>query len=100
MAITVNLISRKKGEIKKFWEELETYHQVDEDVVEWIYIFSKPEDAVGIINEVLKRKGNFEVSLWVQVGDEDLISVDKYNREKVVKGIYSYLNQNAGLEIE
>lgn len=94
MAITISLLSSKKGELKKFWETLEGYHQVDEDVVEWMYIYNKPNDAVGTINDVLKRKINFEISLWVQLGDEDLVAVNEYNHERVIKRIYNFPNQN------
>lgn len=99
MTVTVNLMSSKKGELKKFWETLEDYHQVDEDVVEWMYIYNKPEDAVETINYILRKRASFEISLWVQVGDEDLVSVNEINQEKVVKEIFSFSNQNAGLKI-
>lgn len=95
MSITINLMSSKKGELKKFWETFdEGYHRVDDDVVEWIYIYNTPEDAVVTINDVMGKKSDFDISLWIQLGDDDLIAVNDYNCAKVVDGIYNFLNQS------
>lgn len=89
--IIINLMSNKKGEIKKF---LDLYYngnsKVDEDISEWIYIYNKPVEAIKIIDSFVNKGEKFKISLWVQVGEDDLTVVDKHNKDLILGKIKIY----------
>jgi hypothetical protein len=88
MSIVVSLISKKLGELRKF---LDNHYfedaQIDDDVMEWIYIYNKPEDAVNMIDMFVNNKDGFDISLWVQINDEDLVFVNENNMNMVIQNI-------------
>ena len=60
MAILVNLWSKKQGEIRGF---LEKYYEkkvnMDDDVEQWIYVYSKPLDAIDIISTLIDNNDKY-----------------------------------------
>ena len=89
MAITVNLWSRKSGEIKRF---LESYYGknilMDEDVGQWIYVFRKPVDAVDMISAIMDNNDRFRIWMYLQVDGGDLHPVTFENHNDIIKGIF------------
>lgn len=89
MAITVNLWSKKAGEIKKF---LECYYckdiQMDEDVDNWIYVYKKPLEAVDIISAVMDNSNSYKIMVCLQINDGDLHPVTSQNHNDVIRGIF------------
>ena len=89
MAITVNLWSKKSGEIKRF---LESYYgkdvMMDEDVGQWIYVFRKPVDAVDMISVIMDNNDKFNILMFLQVGEGDLHPVTFENHNDIIKGIF------------
>ena len=84
--IVVNLMTKKEGEIKRF---LDTFFKentkTDIDVMEWIYVYRTSNPAIKIINSILNLKNKYDISLWVQIGDEDLIPVKKKNHKIIIE---------------
>lgn len=89
MSITVNLMSTKRGELKRFLDFYYKTTQTDDDVMEWIYVYNSPKDAVRIINVFMEKSENFNISLWVQVGDDDIVAVGKSNKKSIIEKIHS-----------
>jgi hypothetical protein len=89
MAITVNLWSRKSGEIKRF---LEKYYgkkvMMDEDVGQWIYVFRKSVDAVDMISAIMDNNDKFQIWIYLQVDDGDIHPVTFENHNDIIKGIF------------
>lgn len=89
MAITVNLWSRKTGEIKRF---LEKYYSkkvaIDEDVDQWIYVYRKSVEAVDIISTVIDNNDKYQIAACIQVDEGDVHPVTKENYNDIIKGIF------------
>lgn len=97
MLITVNLMSKKEGEIKRFLSKyFEKESAIDENVIEWIYVYRNVVKALDVIDSVMDNYSDYNISLWVQVGDEDIVEVTKYNRTKLTAKILKS-TENAGI---
>lgn len=89
MAITVNLWSNKSGEIKRF---LESYYEknvvMDEDVGRWIYVYSRPVDAVDMISAVMDNNDKFQIGMYIQVNEEYIHPITCENHNDVIRDIF------------
>ncbi|NJD04640.1 MAG: hypothetical protein FIA99_19045 [Ruminiclostridium sp.] len=89
MKVTVNLWSKKTGEIKRF---LEKYYgkavYMDEDVDNWIYVYNKPIDAVDIISAVIDNNDKYQILIFIQVDEGDIHPITFENHNDVIKGIF------------
>lgn len=88
MLITVSLMSKKEGEIKRF---LDSYYgkesDVDELVIEWIYVYRNEMQAISLIDTVMDNYDEYDLSLWIKIDDEDVIEVTKHSRTRITKEI-------------
>jgi hypothetical protein len=88
MAISVNLWSRKQGEIRSF---LEKYYEkdvsIDDDVDRWIYIYKKPLDAIDIISTLIDNNDKYKISMCIQIDKGDVHPVTYENHNDIIKGI-------------
>jgi len=100
MAISVNLWSNKRGELKEF---LEKYYQkkvkMDDDVTQWIYVYRNPIDAVDIISIVMDNSDKYSISMCIQIDDYDVHPVTYDNHNDIIKGIYYLYYQESPEEI-
>jgi hypothetical protein len=89
MSITVNLWSKKVGEIKRF---LEKYYNkqmdIDQDVGRWIYIYRKPVDAVYIISALIDNNDKYQILMYIQVDEGDIHPITFENHNDVIRGIF------------
>ncbi len=95
MAVLVNLWSRRMGEIKRF---LEKYYEkdinMDEEVEQWIYIYSKPLDAIDIISAVIDNNDKYQINVCIQVDKGDIHPVTYENHNDIIKGLlYVYYEE-------
>jgi hypothetical protein len=89
MSITVNLWSKKNGEIKRFLEKYYGRQLVmDEDVDQWIYIYRKPVDAVDLISAVIDNNDKYQIFMYLQVDEGDIHPVTVENHNDIIKGIF------------
>lgn len=99
MSITVNLWSKKEGEIKRF---LEKYYQdeviMDEDVDQWSYVYREPLKSVDIISALMDNTHKYEIALGVQVNNGDLYPVTEENHNDVIKGIFCLFYEEPSCE--
>jgi hypothetical protein len=94
--LTVNLWSRKNGEIKRF---LESYYekemQLDENAGEWIYTYNKPLEAVDMISAVIDNQDKYQIALCIQVDEGQLHHITVDNHNEIIKDIFLlYYNES------
>lgn len=95
MAITVNLWSRKNGEIKRF---LEKYYEkevvMDEDVDQWIYVYRKPVEAVDIISAVIDNNDKYQLMVCIEMDEGSIHPITVENHNDIIKGIFHLFYNN------
>lgn len=95
MSITVSLMSKKEGSLKVF---LDKYYaketEVDNHVIEWIYVYRDPLKALDITEVALDNREDYNMSVWVQIEDEDIVEVTRKNRTKVINRIADQINHS------
>jgi len=96
MSITVNLWSRKCGEIKRF---LESYYEktldLDSELTTWECEYEKPLESVDLISAVMDNTDTFQINVLIQVdkGQYHIITNDNHN--EVIKDIFElFYNEN------
>lgn len=89
MSLTVNLWSRKPGELKRF---LESYYcgetGVNENQGEWACVYAKPLEAVDIISAVMDNNDRYQIVLCIQVDEGQLHHITAENHNEVIKDIF------------
>jgi hypothetical protein len=87
--LTINMWSRKHGEIKRF---LESYYdrkvEMDEKTKEWEYVFCKPTEAVDLISAVIDNSDKYQISMCIQLDDGQLHHITADNHNDIIKGIF------------
>lgn len=96
MSLTVNLWSRKNGELKRF---LESYYDMDmdlnEDEAEWYRKYGKPLEAVDIISAVMDNSDKYQINICIQVNDGQLHHITPENHNEVIRDIFQlFYNEN------
>lgn len=96
MKLTVNLWSRKTGEIKRFLESyFERDVEMDEDSSEWVCVYKKPLEAVDIISAVMDNNDKYQIIMTIQVDEGQLHHITVYNHNDVIKDIFHlFYNEN------
>ena len=94
--LTVNLWSRKHGEIKRF---LECYYDrkilMDAETVEWKYVFNKPTEAVDMISALIDNNDKYQITMCIQVNDGQFHHITPDNHNDIIKGIFQlFYNEN------
>lgn len=102
MYVTVNLLSRKTGEIKDF---LERYYQkelkMDNDIDQWIYVYNKPLQAIDMISTVIDNSDKHKMTLLIQVDRGDVHAVTYENCNDIIKALlYLYYNETGTYQTE
>ncbi|WHH59106.1 hypothetical protein [Petroclostridium sp. X23] len=92
MLVTISIMSKKRGEIKKFLDKyFDKETDVDDSVIEWIYVYRNVIKAMNIIDVVMDNISDYNISLWVQLGDEDIVEVNSKNKHKIIDEIANTL---------
>lgn len=90
MSLTVNLWSRKTGELKQF---LDSYYDrdagVNENQGEWACVYTKPLEAVDIISAVMDNCDRFQINILIQVDDGQFHHVTLANHNEIIKDIFN-----------
>jgi hypothetical protein len=87
MKLTVNLWSRKTGEIKRF---LESYYEMkmDEDVDEWANVYGNPLEAVDMISAVIDNNDRYQIMICIQMDEGQLHHITADNHNDVIKDLF------------
>ena len=96
MKLTVNMWSRKNGEIKRF---LESYYdsevEMKEDASAWSCVYSKPLEAVDIISAVIDNSDKYQINMCIQVDEGQLYHITVDNHNNIIKDIFNlFYNEN------
>ena len=96
MKLSVNLWSRKTGEIKRF---LENYYEKEvelrEDAGEWTCVYRKPLEAVDLISAVIDNNDKYQIIICIQMDNGQLHLITADNHNEVVKDIFKlFYNEN------
>ncbi len=99
MSITVNLWSRKSGEIKRF---LECYYEkaldMDSELKAWECEYDKPLESVDIISAVMDNTDIFQINVLIQVNKGQYHIITNDNHNEVIKDIFKlFYNENTML---
>ncbi len=89
--ITVSLMSNEKGELKKFFDNLFEFEPyMDDCVIEWICVYKDPVKSIKYIDKAMENLDDYKISLWVKIGEDDIVEVTK-NNKKVIKNEIMYI---------
>lgn len=100
MKLTVNLWSRKNGEIKRF---LENYYEKDIEMDvgtgEWAYTYGKPMEAVDMISAVIDNNDKYQIAVCIQIDEGQLHHINANNHNEVIKDIFNLFYNEQVLEL-
>ncbi len=89
MSVSVNLLSAKAGEIKRF---LASFYgkdvDLEDDVGHWAYVYYRPLESVDMISAVIDNHDKYQIALCIQINRGDFCQVTYDNLNDVIKGIY------------
>jgi len=96
MEITVNLWSKKRGELKRF---LDSYYcrrgSVSENVDRWICVYKKSVDAVDIISALTDNADKYQIGMFIQVNGGEIYPITAENHNDVIKSIFQLSDMEA-----
>ena len=88
MAVLVNLWSKQSGEIKRFLEKYyEKEIKMDNEVEQWVYIYSRPLDSIDIISALMDNFDKYKIFLFIQIDKGEIHPLTLENYNDVIKGI-------------
>jgi hypothetical protein len=90
MSVSINLYSKKTGEIKKFLERFyEKAVEIDKDIDQWIYVYNSALEAVDIISALMDNSDKFKITACVQIIEGNIHPVTHENHNDIIKGMFS-----------
>ena len=96
MFVTVSLMSKNEGEIKRFLDHyFKKEMDIDNNVIEWIYVYRNAGRALDIMDIAMDNLEDYDISVWIQVEDDDIIEVTGKNRARMTSRILSKVNTAA-----
>jgi len=96
MSLTVNLWSRKSGELKRF---LESFYENKVDFVDsddgWYCSYDRPVEAVDIISAVIDNSDKFQIFMCIQLDGGQYYHVTPANHNEIIRDIFLlFYNEN------
>ncbi|NMA35050.1 MAG: hypothetical protein GX940_10975 [Clostridiaceae bacterium] len=89
MSLTINLWSRKAGELKRFLSSFyECEVEIADDAEGWFHEYARPVEAVDIISAVIDNSDRFQITMYIQLNDGKLYHVTEENHNDVIKDIF------------
>lgn len=96
MSVTISIISNKKGEINDFFNKyFEADSDIDNNVVEWMYLYRKNniDNAINTINTAMNNSDKNDISVWLRFADEDIMKITQENKERLIKKVSNIKKQ-------
>lgn len=96
MSLTVNLWSRRTGEVKRFLEKFyKRKIEFDDGGKEWVCTYGKPLEAVDIISAVLDNDDTYQINICICLDGGQLHHVTHENHNEIVKDMFQlFYNEN------
>jgi hypothetical protein len=68
---------------------------MDEDIEQWIYIYSRPLEAVDIISAIIDNSDKYQIAICIQLEKGDVHPVTFENHNDIIKGLFCLYYQEA-----
>lgn len=96
MSVIVNLASKTEGVLKNFLTSyFEKDLKIDNDVIEWVNVYTKPLDAIDLITAVIDNSERFNIRLLISLDAGILVDVNESNLNDLVKYmVYRFYKEN------
>ncbi len=99
MSLTVNLWSRRNGELERFLEcyydketqpeEMLEIEQIEEmDGGEWSCVYNRPLEAVDVISAVMDNNDRYQILVCVQIDEGQMYIITPENYNEVIRDIF------------
>ncbi len=98
MSLTVNLWSRKNGELERFLEcyykeaqpeeILEIERTEETEGGEWFYVYNRPLEAVDMISAVMDNNDRYQILVCLQIDEGQMYIVTPENYNEVIRDIF------------
>ena len=99
MSLTVNLWSRKNGELERFLESYydgETGYEYIEEIEqtehieggEWSCVYKRPLEAVDMISAVMDNNDRYQILICVQIDEGQMHIVTPENYNEVIRDLF------------
>jgi len=89
MSLTVNLWSRKNGDLKRFLESyFDREMDINENTMDWSYCYRKPLEAVDIISAAMDNCDKYQIYICIMFNGDQLHIVTPENHNEVIRDIF------------
>lgn len=90
MNTTVNLYSKKLGEISRF---LNNFYSNDcvpatNDLLKWKNSYDNPIEISDIIGVFIDNNDKYDISMWISLDDNIFINVTTSNSDKIIRYLF------------
>lgn len=90
MNTTVNLYSRKFGEISRFLHHFYSNDciSVKDDLLKWKNSYDNPIEISDIIGVFTDNNDKYDINMWISLDDNIFINVTSSNSDKIIRYLF------------
>ena len=88
MYVTVNLYSKKKGELNKFLSSFYNTNLELENSLTWQKKYANPVELAEIIGIYVDNSDNYSLFMWICLDKNVFIQITSANADDVIKYLY------------
>ena len=88
MITSVNLFSKKKGEINKFLSSFYNTNLDIQDSLQWKKNYSNPIEIAEIIGIYIDNIDDFFLNMWISLDKNIFIKIDEKNADNIIRYLY------------
>lgn len=90
MNTTVNLYSRKSGEIARFLNNFYSNDclSIENNLLKWKNSYDNPIEISDIIGVFIDNNDKYDISMWISLDDNIFINVTSTNSDKIIRYLF------------
>ncbi len=90
MNTTVNLYSKKSGEISRFLHHFYNNDAipVEDDSLKWKNSYDNPIEISDIIGVFIDNDDKYDINMWISLDDNIFINVTPSNSDKIIRYLF------------
>ena len=88
MITSVDLFSKKKGEINKFLSSFYNTNLDIQDSLQWKKNYSNPIEIAEIIGIYIDNIDDFFLNMWISLDKNIFIKIDEKNADNIIRYLY------------
>ena len=90
MNTTVNLYSKKNGEISRFLHDFYNNDDisVNDDLLKWKNSYDNPIEISDIIGVLVDNNDKYDINMWISLDDNIFINVTSSNSDKIIRYLF------------